>query len=133
MSAGLKNSQLDRFRKRFHPNQQIRLYKLADGGQGLNLVAVVSSHFYIGRNTDTSQGAAEWLLTIDSQYALDVNTNLPLDLAQFAKVWGFDLRSNTTGSKQRYKLSTEGNPIVDELRYVFAIHGAFNDQRPQLD
>jgi len=133
MSAGLKNSQIDRFRKRFHPNQQIKLYKLADGGQGLTLIALVDSHFYVGRNTDTSQGAAEWLLTVDAQYALDVNTNAPLDPTEFAKAWGFDLRSLTTGSRQRYKLSTEGNPIVDEQRFVFAIHVAFNDKKPQLD
>lgn len=123
MSVGLKNSNIEIFRRRNHPNDELRLYKLSSDGQSLALVTIVEKGFFIGRNQDTMPGAVEYFLTVDT-----IHTDGLTEEKLFSILYA-EIINKTTGQKRRYRFNTDVPPISDEYRYVIGLHAAFSDKR----
>lgn len=126
MSIGLRNSTIETFRKRYHGNNQLRLYQLVNEGQNLNLLRILERGFFIGKNTDTSVGAMPFLLTIDSQYTPGLKET------EIMKGWGVDLINPDTDSYRRYRFDSNDTPQNDESRFIIGMHAAFNDNKTVL-
>ena len=123
MSVGLRNSTIETFRKRTHGDQVLVLYGLRPDGDTLSELFTLTKGFLIGRNSDTTEGAAPHILTVDTIYTANLTT---ADLDRSAYV---ALRNPRTGAEQRYATTTDTPPLVDDFRYVIGLHPRFNDAK----
>lgn len=124
MSVGLRSSTIEVFRTRNHGNQILRLYKLSSDGQSLSTLYTLHRGFFIGSNVDIAEGASEFLLTIDIGYSQGLT-----ETTLYKAAW-VDLINPDTGKKRRFRMDTEGAPpLLDDYRYIFGLHGAFNDKK----
>ncbi len=120
----MKSSTIEFMRKRVHGNAKLRLYRLRGDGESLQTAATLLNGFLLMRNTDTQEGAPEYLLTIDRQRV----PSLTDAIIQSAYTVG--LLNESTNQEQRYDLNTMTPPILDNWRYVAGLHYRANDARP---
>lgn len=123
MSIGLKHSTIETFRKRYHAGCTLKALALRDTGQSLELLATISTHFYLTHVRDTGEGAAPY------QVVIDINHTAALTAAKMLRAQYFDL-TNSAGAKQRFKVQTDAQPMIDEDRYCLDLIAAFGDAKP---
>lgn len=121
--AALKYSQIEFMRKRTHGAQRLKLYRVADDNENLTLLQTLTKGFLITRNPDTQEGAPEHLMTIDMVYSPN------LTAAILKKAFMVDLVEPTTNERQRYRLTTNTQPLLTHWRYVHGLHPAYNDDK----
>jgi len=124
MSVGLRSSTIEVFRTRNHGNNIVRLYKLNSDGNSLSTLYTLHRGFFIGSNTDTSQGAAEYVITIDIGYTQGLTAAI-LEMTSW-----LDLINPDDNKFQRFKKDVQGSPpLLDSYRFMYGLHAALNDKK----
>jgi hypothetical protein len=126
-SVGLKSSTIEVFRTRNHGNKILRIYKFNADGETLSTLFTIHRGFFIGENAgDTTEGAAQFILTIDTGYSQGL-TGVILGRASWV-----DLINPDTGDRQRFRMTTGNMPLLDDYRFIYGLHAAMNDTKAIL-
>lgn len=124
MSAGLRHSTIETFRKRNHADCVLKLLKLSSDGQELNLVRQLTQGFFLCVAPEGGEGKSTHQIVIDKVYTPLLTVT---ELASFSMV---DLLNTVTNEVKRYHVDTDNRPIVNDWRYVYGSWAALNDVRP---
>lgn len=126
MSAGLRNTTIERFRRRAHGASTLNLYQLAADGESLVLLTTLDKGFFIAPRSrkDMRDGAPNHDMAIDVAF----NPTVTEDLLR--KIFLAELVSDTR--TRRFRLNKEDAPISDDTRYVIGLHSAFNNAQPVI-
>lgn len=123
MSVGLRNTTIERFRKRFHPGLTLRLLALSPDAQELNALAMITKGYLITPNVDTAEGSPAFTLALDTRYTPTL-TEEALKLSYMV-----ELINVAANRQRRYRVDTDTLPQQDEWRYVVGLHAAYSDTK----